>query len=258
MKKIIPAQRRHRILDLLRQGESLTVMELAGLMGVSQATVRRDLDEMGRKGLVERTHGGAVLTPAQGTTFEPPYAVAAREAQPEKEAIARAAVESLHDGQSVILDSGSTVMELARCILAKGLRLTIVTNDVMVAGMFSSSSTVRLIMPGGTLRPGSHTLLGEPGLGFVSGLNVDAAYIGIHAVSGRKLCDTSIEVALMKRRMVAAAGRAVLLADSSKFGRTAFCEACDIGDMAEVVTDRKLRPDMAARYEEMGVKLTRA
>lgn len=258
MGKIIPAQRRHRILDLLRQGESLTVKDISGLMGVSLATVRRDLDEMGRKGLVERTHGGAVLTAAQGTTFEPPYAVSSREALPEKEAIARAAVESLNDGQSVILDSGSTVMELARCILHKGLRLTIVTNDILLAGLFSNSAGVRLIVPGGTLRVGSPTLLGEPGLGFVQSLNVDAAYIGIHAIDGRRLCDTTIEVALMKRRMVAAARRTVLLADSSKFGRTAFCEACDIGDVAEVVTDRKLSPEVAARYEDMGLTVTRA
>lgn len=258
MKKIIPAQRRHHILDLLRQGESLTVQELSGLLGVSLATVRRDLDEMGHKGLVERTHGGAVLTVAQGTTFEPPYAVASREALPEKQAIARAAVDSLKDGQSVILDSGSTVMELARCILHKNLRLTVVTNDILLTALLSPCSAIRLIVPGGTLRCGSPTLLGEPGLGFVQSLNVDTAYIGIHAVNGRKLCDTSIEVALMKRRMVASAGRAVLLADSSKFGRTAFFEACDIGDFAEVVTDQKLRPDLAAQYEEMGLRLTLA
>jgi DeoR/GlpR family transcriptional regulator of sugar metabolism len=164
-------------------------------------------------------------------------------------------VETLRDGQSIVLDSGTTVIELARKISEKKIRLTVVTNDLLVASILSTSPNIKLIVPGGELRPGSYTLLGEPGLSFISNLHVDAAYIGIQAITENHLCDTSTEVCKMKRYMVAASSQTILLSDSSKFGKTAFFNACDITDIDLIITDPNLSEQLAEYYREKGVKI---
>ena len=256
-KKLIPEYRRKRIVELLRQQKSLSVKALSDIIGVSLATIRRDLEDLNQQGAIKRSHGGAVLALSQGTTFEPTFEMASKVAQREKAMIGAAAVEILRDGQSIILDSGTTVAELARKISEKNIQLTVVTNDLFVAGILSASPNIKLIVPGGEVRPGSYTLLGEPGLSFIENLHVDVAFIGIQAINDCQLCDTSSDVCIMKRRMVAASSQAILLTDSSKFGETAFLNACDVGEIDQIITDRKLSEEQAEYYREKGVSVLR-
>jgi DeoR family transcriptional regulator of aga operon len=252
---LIPARRRSMILDLIRHQTSVSVQELARNVGVSLSTARRDLDELSKLGFIERSHGGAILPLSLGTASEPDLRISAHFAHEEKKAIGLLAAEILRDGQTVLFDSGSTVMEVAQRVVEKGLRLTAVTNDVKMAGLLARSTTTQVIVLGGTMRPGSPTLVGEPGLGFLRSLHVDVSFIGIHAVKGTRLCETTIDLAVLKRGMLDAAEYGVLVADAGKFGATAFCDACDISKVSEIVTDGRLAAQKRTELEELGIKV---
>lgn len=253
---IIPAQRRKLILDLLRQKGVLSVNQLSDAAGVSHPTIRRDLDWLAQTGVIERSHGGAALKPPPGTTYEPEHHITAGMAKREKRLIGRLAAERLRDNQSVIFDSSSTVLEAARFAAEKGVHMTAVTNDIRIGELFAASSSVRLIVCGGTLRPGSFTLVGEPGTSFLQQLHVDVAVMGIHGVKKTSCCDTSLEVAFTKRHMVAAAKKVLVLVDSGKFGQIAFFQAFDIDDRFEIITDRALPPDIRQAIVERGAAIT--
>jgi DeoR family transcriptional regulator of aga operon len=252
---LIPARRRSVILDLIRQQTAVSVQELARHAGVSLSTARRDLDELSRLGFIERSHGGAILPLSLGTASEPDLGISAHFAHGEKKAIGRAAAEIVRDGQTVLFDSGSTVMEVAQRVVENGVRLTAVTNDVKMAGLFARSTKIQVIVLGGTMRPGSPTLVGEPGLSFLKTLHADVSFMGIHAVKESKLCETTIDLAVLKRGMLEAAEYGVLVADAGKFGATAFCDACDIRMVKEVVTDSRIPAARRKELEELGIKV---
>lgn len=252
---LIPAQRRSTILELVRQQTSMSVHELAQSIGVSPSTVRRDLDELHRLGLIERSHGGAIMPMVLGTASEPDREISAHLAREEKRRIGRAAAESLRDGQTVLFDSSSTVMEVAQRAVEKGVRLTAVTNDLKIANVLARSTAIRVVVLGGTLRPGSPTLIGEPGLSFLQSLHVDLAFIGIHAVKGSKLCETMIDLAALKRSMLEAAAYRILVADAGKFGGAAFCDVCDVTAIQEIVTDARLPEPVGKEFGDLGIKV---
>lgn len=253
---LIPAQRRALILDLIRDSNGASIASLAERLAASESTVRRDLDYLTEQGYIERSHGGAMVKGAPNTTFEPQYEIGSRTQHAEKAAIGAAAAALVEAGQSVIFDSSSTVLEAALAVAKRGLRITAVTNDLNIASALAGQSAVHLIVPGGTLRPGSFTLIGEPGMDFLAGLHVDLAFIGIQALSGLRLADSSVEIAAMKRRMVDAARQVVLLADSSKFRETSFREVCGVERMARLITDDRLGARERKALEKAGVAVT--
>lgn len=253
---IIPAQRRNLILDYIRQQGVSSVNELADTMGVSLPTIRRDLDWLAKSGAIDRSYGGASLKSSTGTTFEPEYHVSASMAREEKVRIGNLAADKLESYQSVIFDSSSTVFEAARSVAEKGVHLTAVTNDLRIGGVLAEASNVRLIVCGGSLRPGSFTLTGEPGISFLEQLHVDVAVIGIHAIDKGSCCDTSLDVISMKRRIVGSAKKILMLVDSSKFSQVAFAEAFVIDRRFEIITDRPLSQAVVQIIEEKGATVT--
>jgi DeoR family transcriptional regulator of aga operon len=253
---IIPAQRRNSILELIRQKGVISVHELSEIIGVSLPTIRRDLDWLAKTGAVQRSHGGATLKTTPGTTFEPDYHVASSIARKEKAAIGKLAAERLQDHQSVIFDSSSTVYEAAYQVVEKGLNLTAVTNDIRIGELLAGSPSIHLLVSGGSLRPGSYTLVGEPGTSFLRSLHVDVALMGIHAINATSCCDTSLDVAYAKRYMAAAAKQVILLADASKFGQVAFFDAFDVNGKFEIIADHPLAPSLQRSLAEKGAKIT--
>lgn len=249
----IPAQRYGMILDHLRRRRAASIQELADTLGASVSTIRRDLDHLVENGYLERTHGGATLRQEALSTFEPDGVIAPHLASQEKQAIGRVAADLVEDGNSVIFDSSSTVRELARAVVERGLRITAVTNDLLTAQILGQSDAIRVVVPGGTIRPGSFTLTGEPGEDFLRTLHTDWAFIGTHAITDGVLTETSIDAARMKRAMIAAARHAVVLADSSKFTSPSFCTICQIGQLQGIVTDRQVAPDIVKRLREQAV-----
>ena len=233
-----------------------SLRRLSDSVGVSISTIRRDVDFLTQRGYVQRTHGGALLQSTHLTTFEPDSDIAAETARDAKRRIGAAAAARIQPMQSVLFDSGTTTLAAARHAVSRGVRFTAVTNDLGIGRLLSGASDIRVVVLGGTVRPGSQTLLGQPGQDFVRSLHVDLAFIGAHAVSRTAISETSIELAEMKRAMIKAARQTLLLVDSSKFDDEAFCDIGSIALVDELITDSGLPPGIVAAYRDAGLAVT--
>lgn len=233
--KKIPAQRRAEIRGFLGRQGAASIAEIASALGVSDSTARRDLDELDREGAVRRSHGGAVTV--EGTTFEFRFKDRRRHNREEKTRIGEYAVTFLEAGQSLIFDSSSTVLSAAEALGRRRVKITAVTNDVNIASVLAEIPEVNVAVPGGEIREGSFTLLGPYTQAFLESLHVDVALMGIHAITGEVLSESSLSVAEAKRAMIRAARRVVLLADHGKFRPLAFFEVARLGDIHDLVTD---------------------
>ena len=252
--ELIPAERRALVLEHIQQRGAASIQELSDAVGASPSTVRRDLEHLEERGYLERSHGGALIQRRQPqSTFEPESAISAQFARPEKKAIGLAAASMLSGGESVIFDSSSTVAMAAQACIDRDLALTAITNDLGIGQMLATSAKICTVVVGGTVRPGSLTLTGMPGEGFITKLHADIAFIGAHAISKGVPTETSLEAAAMKAAMISAARRVVLLADASKFQIAAFCRICDPSAVHEVVTDDRAPEAGIAALREAGV-----
>jgi len=252
-------EKRHAlILEHLKLVGAASIQDLARQIGVSGSTVRRDLKQLSERGYFELTHGGAVMAHGHLAGFEMESALAAQVAQNEKVAIGRLAAGELRPGQSVIFDSSTTVLEAARSAAGAGLPLTAITNSIEIARAFATSTMVEVVVVGGTVRAGSPTLTGEPGLGFLGEINADLALLGTHAISGLQLTETSKDVVAMKRAMIAAARRRLVLADGSKFQPPSLYRICEIARIDTIITDSGAEPAALERLRAAGVEVRQA
>ncbi|WP_182084971.1 DeoR/GlpR family DNA-binding transcription regulator [Aureimonas sp. ME7] len=254
--EIIPAKRRAMILDYLKVNGTASIGELTDSIGGSQSTIRRDLEQLTEGGYLERTHGGALLIPPLRATFEREPALNAHYQHRQKVAIGLEATKRLNGGESVIFDSSSTVIEVVHATAARRIPLTVVTNNIEIARIGSSVPEWRVIVTGGTLRPGSDILLGKPGEPFFETIHADICFTGAYAVTGALLTDASMEVASIKRAMIASARRTVLVVDSTKFQAPAFCTFAQLGQIGELITDEGIDPDIGAGIRANGTELT--
>ncbi|MGH7057779.1 MAG: DeoR/GlpR family DNA-binding transcription regulator, partial [Acetobacteraceae bacterium] len=252
----MPIRRQALILDHIRAHGAASIHDLAKATGTSVSTIRRDLERLEARHALARARGGAILPAVPHATYEPAAELAAGLAQTEKRLIGAAAAEMLAPGQSVIFDSSSTVLCAAEAVLARGIPLTAVTNDLRIAEVLCRSEAISVLVAGGTIRRGSLSLTGDPGREFFASLHADIAFLGAHAITGPLVTDTSIEIAAMKRAMVRAARRVALLADSSKFQLPAFCTICELADIDTLVTDDGIDPAAANAARELGLAVT--
>lgn len=253
---MVPAKRQALILEHLRVNGAASIQELADTIGGSQSTVRRDLEHLVEKGYLERTHGGAHLLQPMRATFERETTVNAELQHAEKVAIGREAAGRLSARDSVIFDSSSTVMEAVRAAAERDLPLTVVTNSLEIADFAADIKSWRIILPGGTVRPGYRHLAGEPGESFIKTLHADLCMTGASAVTGTLLTETSLEVASLKRAMISSARKTILLVDSSKFTAPGFCTLSDISEIDEVITDEGISEDALSSLRSAERKVT--
>ncbi len=241
---MIAEQRRREIVQRLRLEGYVEARRLAPELGVDISTIRRDLDALARSGLCQRTHGGALPLDATAA-IDLPYDVKESASIAEKHAVAGHAAALVADGDTLVLDSGSTTYALA-CALGARRGLTIATNDLHIAHELAARGDVRLVVIGGELIETVFTLVGPYALAQLEGLHVDWAFLGADAIdphAGVTNVNT-LEVPL-KRAMLAAAHRRVLITDSSKFGRRALASVARLEEFDAVITDDGL--DAAAR-----------
>ncbi len=244
------------ILERLRKDGAASILELAEEIGASASTIRRDLEHLMDGGYLERTHGGALLVPPLQATFEREPSLNAQLQHPQKRAIGAIAAQRLNARESVIFDSSSTVMEAVRAAVGRQLPLTAVTNSLEIAAVCATCPTWRIIMPGGSVRPGSQMMVGEPGESFLKTIHADVCLIGTYAITGGALTDASLEVASLKRAMIQSARRTILLVDSTKFQAPAFCTFCDVSAISEVITDDGTTKEHLAMLRSFNVKVT--
>ena len=253
---LLPAQRRQHIIEFLHRHGAVTLQQMASALRVSLSTLRRDLDALADEGLVDRTHGGALLRHQEYSTFEPEFAAALELSPLEKQRIGQVAAEELLPGQSVIFDSGSTVREAAIAAAARDIEILAVTNDIEIAQILGTSRAMRVHVFGGQLRSGSHTLIGDEVLAGASRIRADVLLFGAHAVTEGFVSEASSEVAGVKRALMRAATSKRLLVDSSKFRPRVFMTVCEVSELDEVITDEGAPRDEVERIRGAGAKLT--
>ncbi|UZX14773.1 DeoR/GlpR family DNA-binding transcription regulator [Thermus sp. PS18] len=221
--------RRQNLLELLRQHGGLSTKDLARHLGVSEATVRRDLAALARQGLLQRDHGGAFLPEA-----EPPYAVKLTQNPSQKEAIARRASSMVPDGATVILDSGTTTLALARLLAGRALR--VVALDVALAQALAQGET-EVLLPGGRVRNGFYSLVGSWTEELLGQVRADIFFLGADAFNPEGITNHTFEEAAVKRKAMAVSQRTVLLADRSKWGKRAPAFVAPLNALHLVITD---------------------
>jgi DeoR/GlpR family transcriptional regulator of sugar metabolism len=248
------AQRRYdRILDAVRADGPIEVRALAELLDVSEATIRRDLNRMQRSGLIKRVRGGATL----GTATEPSYAQVAARDHADKDAIATAAAELVHDGDVVMLGIGTTVHGLAARL--HGRSVTVVTSSLAVYDELSGDDAVELILLGGAVRRNYRSLVGfltEQALRQIHAQRLFFSPSGIRR-DGTFLDDTAVEVPI-KQAMLRAVDEVVLLADPSKFPGSGLARVCGPEDVDVLVCRAGDGEPTVSAFEDAGCRVVHA
>ena len=245
-------ERRERLRQIVRSRHAVRVEELREELGVSTATIRRDLDELEESGALRRVHGGAVAVGVHPieARFE---AKAARHAA-EKQRIAARAAQLVDPDSSVYLDSGSTCLELARLLVDRA-DVTVVTNSLPAIVELAGRGP-RLVVVGGELRPLSQALVGPLSARLLEGLYVDRAFMGTFSLSlDAGLTTTDPSEAFTKERVLTRAREVVLLVDSSKLGTRSFAHAGRLDQLDVVITDAELDEEAAAVFANAGVRV---
>ncbi len=246
-------ERQQSILEQLRRQGKVTVEELTSAFHVSPPTIRADLTRLEERGLLRRTHGGAIAL--GNTLYEPPYAERAVLRQAEKRAIARAAAAMVQEGETLLLDAGTTCHEIA-LVLKEYRRLTVVTNSIASAQALAENDGIETVLIGGVLQPRRRATLGALAASFLGPIQCDRAFVavsGVHAVAGFTVVD--FDAAQLKRRMLDKGKQTVTVADSSKVGQIAFATVAAIGGVGAFITDAGIASDDRLALEEAGLRV---
>ena len=250
----IPAERQKKMMEYIEANTSAQIHELAVKFHVSEATVRRDLDDLDQQGALRRTHGGAIKVD-RSTSYESVYSEKINLMLEEKHRIAEHAAQLVHPGDTVLIDSGTTTFFIAQA-LAHHENLTIITNDLYIAYQTPIHASSMLIVTGGTRRQGRQELVGSIPESFVRDSHVDVAFIGVDGIdlTGGVTNANFTEVGL-KRLMLRSAARSVIVADHTKFGRVALARICDLREVSLLITDRGIENEALTRLKKLGVQV---
>ncbi|MFI9591569.1 DeoR/GlpR family DNA-binding transcription regulator [Nonomuraea sp. NPDC052265] len=249
-------ERQQEILRRARAAGRVDVVTLAAELDVTTETIRRDLTALERAGVLRRVHGGAI--PVERLGFEPALAARDEVMTAEKERIAKAALAELPEDGSVIIDAGTTTGRLVQALPADR-ELTVIVNSPPLATVLASRSNLQVIVLGGRLRGKTLATVDDWALRPLAHLNVDVAFMGTNGCSpDRGLTTPDPAEAAIKRAMVRAAQRSVLLADHTKFGNTYLATFAELGEIDVVITDAGLDPALAADVAAAGPEVIRA
>jgi DeoR/GlpR family transcriptional regulator of sugar metabolism len=245
----IPALRRREMLRAVRSGSS-HVADLAASFGVSEMTVRRDLHALAREGKLERVRGGAVDPNA-----EPPFEQTAVERFEAKDRIGAAAAGLVRDGQTVMIDIGTTTLQAAHHL--HGREVTVITSSLAVLEELLPDPAIELVVPGGVVRRNYRSLVGVLTEEALGQLKADLVLLGTSGVDDRLgVWDSTMVEVPIKRAMIGAADRVALLADAEKLAMTGLVKVCDAGGLDHIVTDRPLPAACQAAVEAAGIEVT--
>jgi DeoR/GlpR family transcriptional regulator of sugar metabolism len=252
----LKAERHHQIQTIIADRNRATVQELSTLFGVSEATIRRDLEELNNQGLIRRTHGGAVR--AMIAPKELPMMQRMDEHPDEKARIGKAAVELIGDGDTIFLGSGSTVLEVARNLPA-GINLTVITNSLPVVNEVATRSGIELIVIGGMLRQSEMSMVGHVAEQAVREFRADRVFMGMFAVD--IACgftnDYPLEVST-DRAILSMAPQVIVLADHSKFGRVSSMLLAPLTAAQIIITDQATPDTILDQLRDLGIQVIQA
>jgi DeoR family transcriptional regulator of aga operon len=250
-------QRHQHILEVLEADGKVSVMHLADKLRVSVVTVRNDLEQLERQQVLRRIRGGALAVRA--ARFERPLHLASQAFTEEKERIAKLAATLVRDGETIMIDAGSTVLAFARALPKSLNDVAVVTNALDVAIALADHPGIRVVMTGGTLRGMQRSLTAPFSTLVIGQLNADTAYVSCTGIDLDKGFTTgSWEEAEVEKAMIGAASRCIVLADHSKFGHVGSARVSDLATVDLLVTDSDVGPEIIGSYQALGLQVLTA
>jgi DeoR family transcriptional regulator of aga operon len=251
---LLVAERRHRIVELLREHGKVTVEALAVRFATSAVTIRTDLAALEASGALERTHGGALL---RQDDDDQPIRVKRTKHHAEKVRIAKAAAALIKDGETVILDSGTTTAEIAKQIRKLEVQsINVITNALNIAALLTDVVAVRLIMPGGILRPESNSLSGHMAEAALANLQADRLFLGADGLDPeRGVMTPHLPEAQLNAKMIEISRQVIVVADSSKLMRRNISLIARVEQLHMIITDAGADPDVVAELRRRGVEV---
>lgn len=247
--------RHETIVDALQQRGNVRVADLADLLEVSSVTIRADLDFLESQAVLRRTRGGAV--PIRPRRFELPLELTSQDNSSAKRAIALKAIGMIRDGETVILDVGSTTTELAKALPQSLVDVVVVTNSLNIALILEDHPGVTVVVTGGTLRPQQHSLVAPFGNLMMSHINTDMAFLGCSGVDPVKgFTNTNLPEAEIKQAMIKATARTIFVADHTKLMHVATAKVADLQDADLLITDSGAPTDAVRQLRKLGLEVT--
>jgi DeoR/GlpR family transcriptional regulator of sugar metabolism len=250
---MLPAERKMKILEFVKQNRVASVAELAKTFNVHEATIRRDLIEIEQDGLLRRTYGGVVVD--KGANLEPSFSERANEHLDEKMRIGKKAAELVEDGEHIILDSGTTTIHIAKHLVNRS-NITVVTNDINVGAELRDAPGVKVIITGGLLYRSSFMLNGMFTDQVLQTLHVQKAFIGTPAIHPKYgLTHPDDLLVPTKQNMIRAAQEIIVVADHSKIGKASLHTVAPIESLHKFVTGTEIPDAALLQFKDRGVQV---
>jgi DeoR/GlpR family transcriptional regulator of sugar metabolism len=229
----------------------MSLTDLAQEVRASDSTIRRDLDHWHRQGLLKRTHGGAMFV-GDGSGL-PALEERSGSQLNEKHVIAQTAAARIREGDAILLDGGTTTLEVARLLVGRSLQ--IVTNSLPIANLFASSRETDLVILGGYLFPRTGVALGPLTVRMMEDIHVHQTILSVGGITGKGLFNSNLLLVETERRMLRCADEVVVVADHSKIGRQSLAYLCELGAVDTLIVDAGITPEQRRLIEEGGARL---
>ncbi len=251
---MLPPERHKMILLELETKGNVSINELKALLNVSIDTVRRDLEHLERQEKLQRVHGGAISKSEVATNqvfMKRKITFLER-----KQELATYALRYVKENQAISINAGTTSIEVAKQLSVHFERLTIITNALKIAEIFSHKRGFTIIVPGGILNHDEYSLYGRSIVDEITRFNIDTAFISINAISLQKgLTDFRQGESDVINAMISSARQRIVIADSSKFETVSYLNICSLDQIDAIVTDHLIEPDIRIAYQERGVNI---
>lgn len=248
---MLAAERRNLILEKLQDERKVVVSELSEQFGVSEETIRRDLDKLEKEGLATKTYGGAVLVENNNTDM--PFSVRKKTNMQGKRIIANLIQDLISDGDHIIVDPSTTAVAIVNALKSKK-NLTIVTNSIEVLVELTDMQGWDIISTGGTMRENYLALVGPKALETINSFNTDKAIMSCKGIDMEKgITDANEMFSQVKKAMLHSAKQKILAVDSTKFEKVAFSQICEVCDLDMVVTDVRPSDAWMEYFKDKGI-----
>jgi DeoR family transcriptional regulator of aga operon len=253
--RLLVEERRRLIVELVQQHGRATVEELAGRFKTSPVTIRTDLEALARNAAIVRSHGGAL--PTRTRANDTPQSIKEKHRQPQKRRIGRAAAKLIRDGETIILDSGSTTIEIALALRDRTWsELTVITNGLHIALELSTIPSIRVIMLGGLLRPNSHSLAGMSAEQTLSQLSADRLFLGVDGIDSEVGVTTlDPQEAALNALMIRVSHEVVGVFDASKFGQRSLSSIAPVSALNVAITEKGASAKYVQSMIDSGVRV---
>lgn len=245
---MIVDERRSKILQITEESGFVALQRLVAEVGASESTIRRDLEFLDAAGLIQRTRGGASFLGDSQSDFD----ARRSHASVEKQQIARRTAELISPGETVLLDGGTTTLEVARYLTGKSLQ--VLTNSLPIASLLMNRAEIELIFIGGYVYPKTGVALGEQSVEALKKMHATRLVMSTGGITADGLFNSNALLVETERQMIRAADRVTLVADSSKFGQRALSHLCPLDDVDEIITDDGMSESWRQVMESAGLK----